>query len=210
MTVTGKTMAAVTPQISIAPQPPMSSTDHPRDPSRKPGFARQMTNPSYQRSVLRSCRSSTTASATVYLLLVRQIWDRAAKVTPVSKTFNAPYNRFGMRRPPITIRCECGESRDVAYGESWGCERCGRSWDTRQIPAEEYDGLLRRMRRHKVEARAATAIAVAVMVPLIAVVSARFILLTPALMAAWLFVLHPLWRRRYQRTARSAPRWNLH
>src|SRR5437016_2447622 len=89
MMVTGKTMAAVTPQISIAPQPPMSSTDHPSDPSRKPGFARQMTNPSYQRSVLRSCRSSTTASATVYLLLVRQIWDRAAKVTPVSKTFNA-------------------------------------------------------------------------------------------------------------------------
>ncbi|MFY9578900.1 MAG: hypothetical protein WAQ33_06205 [Gaiellaceae bacterium] len=135
--------------------------------------------------------------------------DRAAKVTPVSKTFNA-YNRFEMRRPPITIRCECGESRDVAYGELWRCERCGRSWNTQQIPAEEYDGLLRRMRRHQVEALAATAIAVAIMVPLIAVVSARFILLTPALMAAWLFFLLPLWRRRYRRTARKAPRWNLH
>src|SRR5437870_2590340 len=42
-----------------------------------------------------------------------------------------------MRRPPITIRCECGESRDVAYGELWRCERCGRSWNTQQIPAEE-------------------------------------------------------------------------
>src|SRR5712691_2440578 len=70
MTVTGTMIAAVTPQISIAPQPPISSTELPSDPSRKPGFARQMTNPSYQRSVFRSWRSSTTASATVYLLLV--------------------------------------------------------------------------------------------------------------------------------------------
>jgi Flp pilus assembly protein TadB len=115
-----------------------------------------------------------------------------------------------MPKPPITIRCECGESRDVAYGDRWRCERCGRSWNTQQIPAEEYDGLLRRMRRHKVEALAATAIAVAVMVPLIAVVSERFILLTPALLAAWLFFLLPFWRRRYRRTARSAPRWELH
>src|SRR5437588_10125724 len=65
MICTGKTMAAVMPQISIAPQPPRSTTEKPSDPSRKPGFARQITNPSYQRSVFRSCRSSTTASATV-------------------------------------------------------------------------------------------------------------------------------------------------
>jgi hypothetical protein len=26
----------------------------------------------------------------------------------------------------------------------------------------------------------------------------------------WLFVLLPFWRRRYRRTARSAPRWELH
>jgi hypothetical protein len=115
-----------------------------------------------------------------------------------------------MPKPPITIKCECGDSRDVAYGDRWRCERCGRSWNTRQIPPEEYDGLLRRMRRHKVEALAVTGIAVAVMVPLIAVVSERFILLTPALMAAWIFFLLPFWRRRYQRTARTAPRWELH
>src|SRR6266568_2171499 len=64
MMVTGKTITAVMPQISIAPQPPMSRTELPSEPSRKPGFARQMTNPSYHRSVFRSCRSSTIASAT--------------------------------------------------------------------------------------------------------------------------------------------------
>ena len=64
---------------------------------------------------------------------------------------NASYNPSRMRRPPITIKCECGETEEVAYGERWRCERCGRSWNTQNIPAEEYEGLLRRMRRHKLE-----------------------------------------------------------
>ena len=114
-----------------------------------------------------------------------------------------------MSRPPITIRCECGNTRDVAYGGRWRCEACGRSWNTAQIPAEEYEGLLRRVRRHKLEALAMTVIAAAVMIPLIVVVSSRFILLVPMVMAAWLFVVLPFWRRRYRRTARSAPRWEL-
>src|SRR3989442_6438499 len=86
-------MAAVMPQIIIAPQPPISSTEKPSDPRRKPGFARQITNPSYQRSVFRSWRSSTTASATLYLLLVGQAagrWWPAAKVAPGRDTFNGP------------------------------------------------------------------------------------------------------------------------
>jgi Flp pilus assembly protein TadB len=115
-----------------------------------------------------------------------------------------------MRRPPITIRCECGETRAVAYGERWRCESCGCSWNTQQIPAEEYEGLLRRMRRHQFEALAAAALAAAVFVPLIVVVSSRFILLIPMVMAIWLFLFLPFWRRRYRRTARGAPRWELH
>jgi Flp pilus assembly protein TadB len=121
-----------------------------------------------------------------------------------------PYNRFGLRRPPITIKCECGESREVAYGDRWRCEACGRSWNTQQIPPEEYEGLLRRVRRHQFEALAIGAVAAAVMVPLIVVVSSGFVLLVPMLMAAWLFVFLPFWRRRYRRTARAAPRWQLH
>ena len=54
----------------------------------------------------------------------------------------------------------------MPYGERWACD-CGRSWNTQQIPVEEYDGLLRRMRRHKLEALVASAIALAVVVPLV-------------------------------------------
>jgi hypothetical protein len=115
-----------------------------------------------------------------------------------------------LARPPITIRCECGEKRDVAYGDRWQCETCGRAWNTQQIPAEEYAGLLRRVRRHKLEAVGTMAAAAAVLVPLIVFVDPSVVFLVPLLMAGWLFVFLPYWRRRYHATARSAPRWELH
>jgi hypothetical protein len=113
-------------------------------------------------------------------------------------------------KPPITIRCECGEKKDVAYGERWQCETCGRTWNTQQIPPEEYQGLLRRVRRHKLEALAMVVLTAAVMIPLIVVVSSRFLLLAAPVLMVWLFVLVPFWRRRYRQTARAAPRWELH
>src|SRR6266852_3490116 len=94
MTWTGKTMAAVMPQIIAAPQPPRSITENPSDPSRKPGFARQITNPSYQRSVFRSWRSSTTASATIppprrqYRLIHGNTRAARPNVTPGAESFN--------------------------------------------------------------------------------------------------------------------------
>ena len=115
-----------------------------------------------------------------------------------------------MAKPPITIRCECGETKDVAYGERWQCETCGRSWNTQQIPAEDYEALLRRVRRHKLEILAAVVISGAVLVPLIVFVSGPFLAVVPVAMALWLFLVLPAWRRRYTATARGAPRWELH
>ncbi len=115
-----------------------------------------------------------------------------------------------MAKPPITIKCECGETKSVAYGQRWVCDSCQRAWNTQQIPPEEYEGLLRRVRRHKLEVLAVAAIGAAVLIPLIVVVSPGFILLTPIAMIAWLFLVLPVWRRRYRRTAREAPRWELH
>jgi len=115
-----------------------------------------------------------------------------------------------MRRPPITVKCECGEKRDLAYGERWRCERCGRIWDTNQIPAAEYDGLLRRMRRYRLEAVVLAALLAAIFVPLIVVVSDAFIFVVPVIAAVWLFVYLPMWRRKVRRAAANAPRWQLH
>jgi len=49
-----------------------------------------------------------------------------------------------LKGPPITVTCECGEKRELSHGERWTCESCGRSWDTRRIPPEQY-GEIRRI-----------------------------------------------------------------
>src|SRR5712692_5315052 len=123
-----------------------------------------------------------------WALRPRAAVGRGAKVTPVSLTFNlsrrsggvdweyaAPYNRVEMRKPPITVNCDCGESKQVAYGERWRCERCQRSWDTRQIPEAEYAGLLRRMRRCRLEAICVAGVLAAILIPLIVLVSPSYI-----------------------------------
>jgi hypothetical protein len=115
-----------------------------------------------------------------------------------------------MKRPPITIACECGETREVPYGERWECERCGRRWNTQQIPAAEYEGLLRRMRRFRLEVLGFALAAAAVLVPLIVFVNAAFIFLAPMAAAFWLFLYLPFWRRKVRRAAHDAPRWELH
>jgi hypothetical protein len=113
-------------------------------------------------------------------------------------------------KPPITIKCECGESKQVDYGDRWECESCGRVWDTRQIPAEEYEGLLRRMRRVRLEAFVIAALIAAVLVPLIVFVNTALILLVPGVAAIWLFFYLPIWRRRTRRAAGQSPSWELH
>jgi hypothetical protein len=115
-----------------------------------------------------------------------------------------------MHRPPITISCDCGETREVPYGEAWRCESCGRVWDTNQIPPEEYEGLLRRMRRARLEAFVLAGVLAAIMVPLILFVNPALILAIPAAAAAWLFLYLPFWRRRTRRAAASSPQWELH
>ena len=55
-----------------------------------------------------------------------------------------------LRGPPIAVTCECGEKRDLRYGEEWTCESCGRRWDTNQIPAEQYEAIRRTQLRFRV------------------------------------------------------------
>lgn len=115
-----------------------------------------------------------------------------------------------MRGPPITIKCECGEMRQVPYGERWACEQCGRRWNTAQIPAAEYDGILREMKRFRLSAIGfALAIGVAFVV-LATVVSESLFLLLPIVLAAWYLFYMPMWRAKVRRRARSLPTWQLH
>jgi hypothetical protein len=115
-----------------------------------------------------------------------------------------------LRGPPIAVTCECGEKRDLRYGEQWRCERCGRRWDTAQIPAEQYEAIRRTQLRFRV---------LPVAYGLLVAGAALFFLLTGNLFSlfillpvgtmAWFFVLHPVHRRRYRTAIAELPRWKL-
>jgi hypothetical protein len=114
-----------------------------------------------------------------------------------------------LRGPPITISCECGEVRRVPYGERWTCESCGRRWNTAQIPAEEYWGIMRDMRRSRLWV-IGIALALAAVFGVLAVfVSEGLFLLLPLVLAGWLIGYMPWWRRRLRRRVRSLPKWQL-
>jgi hypothetical protein len=111
--------------------------------------------------------------------------------------------------PPITIACECGERRSVSFGETWTCDQCGRRWDTRQIPENEYLARVRRMRRFHLELFGLLAIGVAVFAPLILFVDLSVIYLAFFASFAFIAFYMPHWRRRLRRAMADAPKWEL-
>ena len=115
-----------------------------------------------------------------------------------------------MRKPPITITCDCGAAGNTAYGKRWDCGECGRSWDTKQIPEEEYTALLRSVNRYRLLTVGPPLVAAAVLLPLAAVVGIQFAILLFGLVTAWaLFVVPQLRRRQARRIIKGTPRWNL-
>ena len=98
----------------------------------------------------------------------------------------------------------------MPYGERWECTSCGRRWDTRQIPAEEYWGLLRDLRRMRLQV-VGVAVGLAVIFTLLALlVSQSLFLLLPVVLAGWFIWYMPWWRRGLRRRVRNLPKWDLH
>lgn len=112
--------------------------------------------------------------------------------------------------PPIAVECQCGQRSDLAYGERWECDGCGRRWDTNQIPRDQYQ----RIRMVQLRFRALpvalglTVAAVALYFVLTGNSFSLFLLIPFALML-WMTVLRPLHRRRYRRAIAQLPKWEL-
>lgn len=115
-----------------------------------------------------------------------------------------------MRGPPIHVTCECGAERDLRYGEKWQCEQCGRTWNTEQIPAGEYEGLVGDLRRLRVGAMVVAGVAVVTVLLLAYFVSPGFLFIGPVVLALAAMLLGPLWKQRVRRVVAERPRWELH
>jgi len=122
--------------------------------------------------------------------------------------FSTGYDAMTMRGAKITVKCDCGEVRYVDYGESWLCQ-CGKLWNTRQIPAGEYWGMMQSMRAQRLRLMG-LAVAVAGVFAVFAISAGpRAFAAAPLVVGFWYLVVMPRWRRRLRQQTRALPKWTL-
>lgn len=116
-----------------------------------------------------------------------------------------------LRGPPITIECECGERKELRYGDVWACETCGRRWNTNQIPPEQYDAIRKTQLRFRALPIGIGAVVAAVALFFILTGNTfSLFLLLPVALLTWFTLVRPVHQRRYRQAIRDLPRWELH
>jgi Flp pilus assembly protein TadB len=123
---------------------------------------------------------------------------------------NAELPRAVRKGPPITVSCECGERRELRYGQRWRCEGCGRSYDTNRIPVDEYASLRRNRVRDRILPSIVFIVAVAVAVVFIAIGRPlALIVVFPLTGFLWSSFVRPTRRRRQYQAIADRPRWKI-
>ena len=111
--------------------------------------------------------------------------------------------------PPITVTCGCGEVRYLHYGEVWQCEECGTSWNTNQIPEDEYTAVRRIQRRHIAVPALVFVLVTATVVLFMLFGRVYAIILLPFALTCWFMFVRPLQRRRLAGQLAELPKWEL-
>src|ERR1700760_1818296 len=103
------------------------------------------------------------------------------------------------RGPPITLTCDCGERRYLRYGERWKCEKCGKTWNTKRIPVEQYAAIRATQMRYRRIPIAISVFALAAVIACILVGKAIGGLLVIGILATtWSMFFRPIHRRKYR------------
>ncbi len=115
-----------------------------------------------------------------------------------------------MRRVPITVTCDCGVMNEVAYGEKWHCDSCGRTWDTNQISQADYDAVVAPVRRYRLLVLGPPVVLAVILVPLSIYIGLQFAFLLFVLVMAHGLLVVPQIRKRTSAASRaSATAWKL-
>lgn len=115
-----------------------------------------------------------------------------------------------MPQLPITLTCDCGQIGYVRYGERWTCPECSRTWDTSQIPDEEYEKLAASVRRYRLLALGPPLVLAAILLPLAVVAGIQFGLLFFVLVLAYgIFVIPKVRQRATRSMSESTRSWSL-
>lgn len=113
--------------------------------------------------------------------------------------------------PLITVTCECGQRRELRYGEKWRCEGCGRRFDTGKIPVEEYAAIRRtQLRYRRIPLLAGLSLLVGTIVFFATGRAYGALVAVPFLLASWGVFGRPFYRSRYRKKlAQNLPTWNI-
>ena len=117
-----------------------------------------------------------------------------------------------MGSPSITLRCDCGAEGHAGYPEHWTCPSCGRTYNTAQIPAEDYQAIAALDRRYR---RWNQAVVVVLALLILAVAyTEQFIPILAGLgvvLTGWFLYIKPYVHRRHKRAVSQLTRsWELH
>jgi hypothetical protein len=98
----------------------------------------------------------------------------------------------------------------VRYEERWTCPECGKTWDTSQIPREDYGRLVWSVRRYRLLVLGPPVALAAVLIPLAVTVGVQYALLLFFLLLAWgLLVMPKLRSRATAHVLQRAGSWKL-
>jgi hypothetical protein len=118
--------------------------------------------------------------------------------------------RAARKGPLITITCECGERRDVHYGEQWQCETCGRTWNTNRIPLEQYAEIRKKQLRLRWTMLSLAAVALVCVAVFFLI--GRFlggVLLVAVCALMWRQYIWPRQKQRYLKSIEDLPSWKI-
>ena len=122
----------------------------------------------------------------------------------------APLPRSVRRGPRITLTCECGETTYVSYGDRWTCPKCGRSWNTRQIPMEQYAALRQTQLKYRRMPVAMSVVAlISIVVFIIAGQAFGGLVLVAFCASAYSMFVRPLHKKRYRKALADLPSWEI-
>jgi hypothetical protein len=121
-----------------------------------------------------------------------------------------PLPRSVRRGPPITLTCDCGERRYLRYGERWTCPKCGRTWNTKRIPVEQYAAIRATQLRYRRVPLAISVVSLLCVIAFILVGQAVGGLIIVGLLATtWSMFFRPIHRRKYRKALADLPQWKI-